>query len=190
MQLTLEEWKREYGRRARSFWGLLATGVLLWPGVCGYAAEVKTAVSRIEDPPVASAPVVVREIDDPATGQRWLLERDPAHPGGPGRLVPAPGKAAVPDGNKRAGSLAPRPARAAVPSPLKAIIRGGDRLVVEQHTAVIEARLEAVALGPARRGATFQARLKIGGKVVRAVALAPGRAELAPQIAGWHGGWR
>jgi flagella basal body P-ring formation protein FlgA len=73
---------------------------------------------------------------------------------------------------------------------LKAIIRGGDRLVVEQNTAVIEARLEAVALGPARRGATFQARLKIGGKVVRVVALAPGRAELAPEIGVWHGGWR
>jgi hypothetical protein len=30
---------------------------------------------------------VVREIDDPHTGQRWLLVRDGQQPGGPGRLL-------------------------------------------------------------------------------------------------------
>ena len=198
MHLTLEEWKREYGVRARLRWGVFVLMATLGLGTSSFAAEVGGAASRMEDSSPAAAqaaaPVVVREIDDPATGMRWLLERDPAYPGSPGRLVPASGTRAVPDKNPRAGSLAPRPAQAAVPSAvpssLKAIIRGGDRLVVEQHTAVIEARLEAVALGPARCGATFQARLKIGGKVVRVVELAPGRAELAPQIGGWHGGWR
>jgi flagella basal body P-ring formation protein FlgA len=56
------------------------------------------------------------------------------------------------------------------------VIRAGDRLVVEENTAVIEARLEAVALGPAALGSSFDVRLKLGGKVARAVALAPGRA--------------
>ena len=29
---------------------------------------------------------IVREIDDPHTGDRWMLVRDPLHPGGPGSL--------------------------------------------------------------------------------------------------------
>ena len=42
--------------------------------------------------------------------------------------------------------------------------------MVEEHTAVVDARLEAVALGPAAKGGEFRARLKIGGKVVRVIA--------------------
>jgi hypothetical protein len=49
---------------------------------------------------------LVRIIDDPSLGDRWLLIRDPNHPGGPGRLVLASrtrseagrnGSAGVPD---------------------------------------------------------------------------------------------
>ena len=36
---------------------------------------------------------VIREIDDPHSGDRWLLLRDPNRPGGPGRLVLAPQRA-------------------------------------------------------------------------------------------------
>ena len=57
---------------------------------------------------------------------------------------------------------------------LHPVIHAGDVLIVEEHTAVVEARLEAVALGPAAAGAIFRARLKIGGKVVRAVAVSAG----------------
>src|ERR1035437_3168930 len=32
-------------------------------------------------------PEVVREIDDPQNGARWLLVRNKEHPGGPGRLI-------------------------------------------------------------------------------------------------------
>jgi hypothetical protein len=53
-------------------------------------------------------------------------------------------------------------------------------VIVEEHTSVIDARLEAVALGSAAVGAEFKARLKIGGKVLRVVALAAGRAEMTP----------
>jgi flagella basal body P-ring formation protein FlgA len=59
------------------------------------------------------------------------------------------------------------------------VIRSGDRLVVEESSAVVEARLEAVALGPAAEGAEFRVRLAIGGKVVLAVALGPGHAAFA-----------
>jgi hypothetical protein len=108
---------------------------------------------------------IVREIDDPHTGGRWLLMRDPVHPAGPGRLVLAGGmRIAV-----------PQPGAPAVEPP-RPVIHAGDRLIVEENTAVVEARLEAVALGPAGIGSPLDVRLKIGGKVVRAVALGPGRA--------------
>ena len=64
---------------------------------------------------------------------------------------------------------------------LHPMIRSGDALIVAEHTAVVDARLEATSLGPAVAGAEFPARLRIGGKVVRVIALAPGRAELAPE---------
>jgi len=107
---------------------------------------------------------VVRELDDPHNGDRWLLMRDPDHPRGPGRLMLAArtfNKARL----SEPGTVPPRP-----------VIHAGDRLIVEENTAVAEARLEAIALGSATVGAPLDVRLKIGGKVVRAVALAMGRA--------------
>jgi predicted secreted protein len=61
------------------------------------------------------------------------------------------------------------------------VIHTGDALILEENTALVEARLEAVALGPAVSGLAFNVRLKIGGNVVRAVALGPGRAAFAPE---------
>lgn len=103
---------------------------------------------------------VIREIDDAATGDRWLLVHDANDAGGPGRMV--------------------RIANAAADSATDPVIHAGDTLVVEEHRAVVDARLAATAMGSATVGAEFAARLKIGGKVVRVVALGPGRAELKP----------
>jgi hypothetical protein len=58
------------------------------------------------------------------------------------------------------------------------VTHAGDTVIVEEHTAVVDSRLEAVALGSAARGGEFQARLKIGGAVIRAIALDAGRASL------------
>jgi len=58
------------------------------------------------------------------------------------------------------------------------VLRAGERLMVEEHTPIVEAHLEAVALGSAAVGEEFDVRLRVGGKVLRAVALGPGRAEL------------
>jgi hypothetical protein len=121
----------------------------------------------------AQAPVI-REIDDPHTGARWLLMRNPIHPGGPGRLVLLAN--GDPSGGGRAAGVELQPVN------LRPVIRAGERLVVEEHTQVVEARLEAVALNPAAAGSVLNARLKMGGKVVRAVALAPGRAVLQPHV--------
>jgi flagella basal body P-ring formation protein FlgA len=63
------------------------------------------------------------------------------------------------------------------------VIRAGERLVVEENSKFIEARLQGVALNPAPIGSVFDVRLSIGGKVVRVVALGPGRAVLQPESA-------
>jgi hypothetical protein len=136
--------------------------------VTGAALVVLAAASAL-----AANGQAVREIDDPPTGNHWLLMSDPGHPGGPGRMVLAAGL-----GREPAGVIAPARNR----SQPRPVIRAGDRLIVEENTAVAEARLEAVALGSAGSGSPLPVRLKVGGKVVRAVALTPGRAALAPEI--------
>lgn len=121
---------------------------------------------------------VVREIEDPPLGTRWLLLRDGLHPGGPGRMVLASdegkesGGFPVKGGFGTAGRM-PRPA-----------IRAGDLVILERSTAIVEARLEAIALEPAAIGGVFHARLRIGGLVVRAAALAEGRAAFEPETEG------
>jgi len=112
---------------------------------------------------------IVREIDDPHSGDRWLLVRDANHPGGPGLLLVSAARRFPADARLRAQ---PGPG-AGTPAP---VIRLGDRVIVEQHTPVIDARLEARALSPATEGSVFHVRLTAGGRVMRAVALGPGRA--------------
>jgi flagella basal body P-ring formation protein FlgA len=60
------------------------------------------------------------------------------------------------------------------------VIHSGDLLLLEQHTAVLDAKLEATALEPAILGEVLKVRLKVTGKVVLAVATGTGRANLAP----------
>lgn len=117
---------------------------------------------------------VLREIDDPSTGDLWLLLRDLSRTGGPGRLVLArPGA-----GTQRTADHGPAQTASAGERP---IIHSGDAVIVEEHTARVDARLEAIALGPAVNGAYFKARLKIGGRVLRVAAVSPGRAVFAPE---------
>lgn len=129
------------------------------------AGHVPALAVRME---TARSGQVLREIVDPATGNRWLLERDADHPGGPGRLVLA-GRERMARENEPGQAL-----EAGGPPPL---IRAGDRVVLVAHTGVMDAELECVALGPARLGSVFPVRLKIGGRVLEAVALGPGMAE-------------
>jgi hypothetical protein len=119
-----------------------------------------------------------REIDDPATGDRWILMRDAAHPEGPGRMaLIAPERTE----NRFAGARGAGTESASSILPVL-VIHGGDKIIVEEHTTVVDARLEAVALGPAARGNSFRVRLTIGGKVIFAVATAPGHAAVASPI--------
>jgi hypothetical protein len=122
---------------------------------------------------------MVREIDDPATGDRWLLERGSGHPGGPGRMV-LEGHARMANASSKPGNEAWRGGADAAPVSPAPIIRAGDRLIVEEHSAVVDAFLLAIALGPAPEGSEFWVRLSIGGRRVRALAIAAGRATLIP----------
>ncbi|MGA2887323.1 MAG: hypothetical protein ABSE51_04675 [Terracidiphilus sp.] len=152
------------------------------PGLSG-AANAST-LTALSSPKLIIALVqipvegeIVREIDDPHTRDRWLLMRDSQHPGGPGRMVLVAARRDEP-GRASANAAAEKDEARFNP-----IIRAGDRLIVEEHTEVADAVLEARALNPAAQGSAFDARLTIGGRVVRAVALAPGRATLQPQTA-------
>src|SRR5208282_2842020 len=115
---------------------------------------------------------ILRQIEDPSTGNHWLLVRDQNRPAGPGRLVLARHLT----NTQREVSRGPAQPWSAAIGP---VIHTGDALTVEEHTAVIDVRLEAVALEPAMKGAPFKARLKIGGKVVRVLAVSTGRASFA-----------
>ena len=109
---------------------------------------------------------VVREIDDPSNGNHWLLVHNANHPAGPGLLLLVP-----------AARIQARQAGPVLGAePVLPVIRAGDRVIVEENTPVVYARLEAVAINPAMAGSPFNARLSIGGRVIRAVASGPGRA--------------
>jgi len=165
------------GRFLAGAW--IAVGLCSMP--CGRSA-------RAADNPRSDT--VVREIDDLSTGNRWLLVRNSEHTGGPGRmvLVAGPGMAGLEvngsgpggpgtDGRNLALEAVSVPKRQAIPD-LRPVIRGGDRLVVEQNTPVIVAWLDGIALGPAATGGRLKVRLTATGGVVQAVALGAGRAAL------------
>ena len=169
---------RKRASRAIAGWGWLVVAAAI--GACaqttGNAAAVPEPLRAVAaTPETALEPdspgsLVLRQIEDPSTGDLWLLLRDANQPAGPGRLVLARQRMNTPGGPVEPLSREERP-----------VIHTGDALMVEEHTAVVDARLEAVALEPAAKGAHFKARLKIGGKVVRVVAVSPGRADFAPE---------
>jgi hypothetical protein len=154
--------------------GVAAVLAILAPMASGQAASSSLVRPRFlisSSAPVSASTVpgneIIREIDDPRNGDRWLLVRDDSHPGGPGRLL-----LAVSGLQSKYRPAGPEPA--AQPP----IIRAGDRVIVEENTAVAEARLEAVALGPAWPGSPFNVRLTMGGRVLRVLAAGPARAIL------------
>jgi hypothetical protein len=134
---------------------------LLFSGFPNFDPHV--AVSSVSLKPIH----VLREIRDPHTGICWRLLSNLAAPAGPAQLAASGAGDSCPP--VQAGQAAQRFA-----------IQQGDRVVLEEHTPTVDARLEAVAMGSAMTGSFLDLRLKIGGKVVRAVAIAPGRAILRP----------
>jgi len=146
--------------------------------VCCASTIVAQALAPDRSDALAEARNTFRLIRDPHTGMLWLLERDAENPAGPGRMVLLNRQ----DGARSDSAIAKRGAPMMSREGQHTVIRSGDRLVVEESSAVVEARLEAVALGPAAEGADFKVRLAIGGKVLQVVALGPGRAAFVAPV--------
>jgi hypothetical protein len=123
----------------------------------------------------------LREIDDPHTGDRWLLMRDETAPGGPGRFIRVTGHLNAPAGGLEPKTKQPMHADQNQDARQLPMIRAGDLLIVEEHSTTVDLVLQARALNSATQGSALKVRLAIGGKVVRAVALGPGRAALQPE---------
>jgi len=162
-------------------WKVGAGAVLVaWPlsmALAQQTASIPAPAVMLSSPPMAlHSNEIVRVIDDPHNGTRWYLLRDSTHPGGPGRMVPA---AEYEQNEKQTPAPHFSAAAAAVLTPFHPCIRSGDHLIVEEHTPVMDAQLEAIALAPAAVGGSLEVRLRLGGKVLRAVALGPGRATLS-----------
>lgn len=169
-------------RRARSwteFAALAIAGALTAAGQTGLGTQSGRNAGAANAPTSApSRPIgeVVLEIDDPSSGDRWLLTRGDAGAGGPGRFVRVEGAGGAGSEGARAKGSVGHEANAD-----RAVIRAGDSIVLEEHTARIDARLEATALNGAAAGSELKARLKIGGKIVHAIAVKPGLATIVPE---------
>ena len=142
---------------------LMAIGVSAGPRQAAAADQPSASVT-------GQAAVPWREIFDPNSGDRWLLMRDALHPEGPGRLVRV-GRMLNESGDRGQPLIA-----VALP-----VIHAGDRVRLEEHTLVVNAVFESVALGAAPAGGPVKVRLKIGGRVVQAVATAPGHAAIVTE---------
>ena len=105
-----------------------------------------------------------REIRDVHTGTRWVIARNLHNPAGPGLIM----KAA--EGDLLNPDVAARTNGASL------VIHAGDVLSIEEHTATADSYLDAVALEGATLGGTFNARLKVGGRVVTFRATGRGKA--------------
>ena len=147
------------------------------------AAEIQT-VGHLDPGSIA------REIDDPSSGARWVLIRGSGNPGGPGRLVQITGLmtglVSGPVSSKDVSTVSPTLREIPTASSYIPVVRAGDTLVLEEHTGVADTRLEGIALGPARLGAVLRARLKLGGRIVHAIATGPGHATFAPDTETWQ----
>ena len=141
-----------------------------------WIAVLMLAVVVVGQQPGRPVSDVLRQIDDPGAHGIWLLTRDPVHPAGPGRMVWVPDRIRLQEGSGIAATPGDSAQKVSRP-----VILAGDRIVVEEETPVVDARLAAKALNPAPPGMGFNARLEIGGQVVRAIAVGPGLARLAPE---------
>ena len=169
MRFQVEGWAAEWAKLIVAC--LLAAAPVIIAQVPSTAPNVyrQRAVSREGTLSPGGAPVhILREINDRHSGIRWFIFRNPQNPAGPA-LIASENENPPTDTESVTRDMAP-----------SSVIRAGDHVVLEEHTTAAESYLDAIALGSAAVGVTLDVRLKIGGKVMRAVAIAPGRALLAP----------
>jgi hypothetical protein len=114
----------------------------------------------------------VRIVNDPASAC-WVLQRTSSDKAGPGHWVQL---------SPIACRESPSRVSTDVHAPLPFVIQTGSRLVIEQHTQTVDARLLAQAMGPARMGQTVQVRLIPTGAVLLVVVTGPSRAGFAARV--------
>lgn len=115
---------------------------------------------------------LLREFTDPCLGTHWQLRADPVHPEGPRRLIlldPLGTRRRGPEDQTVSARLKPQAGQefkegeGETPNltpPL--VIRAGDRVIVDQQTPLLHARLQAVALESAGVGQRVRVRLGAG----------------------------
>jgi|GEM_PF-993705 hypothetical protein len=152
-------------------WGRLLMWMFL--GACVASICTRAVATGSTD----SLKGIYRTVRDPHTGFCWAVNRNTENPGGPGRMIQTLDEECARSRSIKYcfGVCGPEH------NMQTPVIQSGDRLVVQESSPIVEVRLEAVALSPASLGAQFNARLTIGGRVIRAVALGAGRAELVRQ---------
>ena len=141
-----------------------------------FAQENNPAAAQSNNP---ESMAVLRSFDDPGTGERWYLLRNSRHPSGPGKLIHRKLHES-PDQRFHSPCAPINPKNNSAPL----VIHAGERIVVEHHGSNLEAGLEATALTGASARGPLDVRLKFGGRLMHAVALGPGRAEML--IGGSH----
>jgi hypothetical protein len=153
---------------------VVASLAVLMFGICPAFIAAQTFRNATNKPQIGST--ILRILKDPVLDSScWLLNRDPMHPEGPGRWFRTPLKnIPFPSDNAQLN-----PGSGVIRRPVHPVIRGGDQLVIEEDSDLVEARLQAVALGPAVQGEPLEVRLRTTGMVLRAVALGAGRASIA-----------
>lgn len=182
--MRFQDFKRNDKRGWRNAGGVIVPLALMTaaPHIGGgqsipsHSAELLVSGHRSADLSALAAPVhILGRFRDPHTGICWRLLSNPGAPAGPAQLVVAKSSedSCVPYVRAQAEQVAPGFA-----------IHRGDRVVVEEHTRAVDARLEAAAMGSAMVGSSLDLKLRIGGRVVRALAIAPGRAVLMPATEG------
>ena len=114
----------------------------------------------------------IRTIEDPATHQRWMLLQNLNQPAAPALFVPTPQEFFC-------TGLGPKRCELTVQRASHAVIHAGDQLILSEHTRVSDAELEATALKTAAIGERLPVRLKLGGRILSAIATAQGRATLS-----------
>jgi len=128
-----------------------------------FGTQLKEVSSSQAKPFVGS----FRELWDVHNRIRWFIVRNLQSPAGPGLMAMAD-ESDVPNSEI--------PARR---SGASLVIRPGDFLLIEEHTAAADLYLEGVALESAELGGTINARLKLAGKIVKVTAVERGKAALA-----------
>ena len=144
-----------------------SAGAMLMVLVSIGVARAQRSGTNTEPSGAGAGSRIVREIKDPHSGAWWRLYANAENPAGPGRLIIA--------GREEHGSSFTAQTKRNVPA-----IHAGERVTVEEHSSAVEAYLEGTALESASIGSPLQVRLRIGGKVVKTVVMAPGRVEVQP----------